>query len=387
MKLTAASARDLQAPGTIKDHIVRGLELRAKARGKYWFYYYRAPGGEQRRPKIGAYPAISVDAARDLARELAVKVAQGLDPSKARTDYRASPTVADLLAVYIAEHATVYKSQGAAEADERNARNHVLPVIGHLKVSEVQLSHINDVTQALGKAGKPVMANRVRALLRKMFNVAIYQKRWILTGINPAGKGALSFPEFKRRRKVEPSEFEALSKALDALERAEPRNVAAIRCILLAGARITELATAPRSALARGIVSLQEHKTAATGDTREIYLPGQALAVIEALPDDGSGRLFGAGVDRFTVYRVWQKALEAAGLDTAGKGRLRPQDLRRTFASLGISKSGDLDDIGELFGHKNVQTTRGYAWLYEDAKRLKVQEVADKVSGLMRPET
>lgn len=383
IKLTAASARDLQAPGVLRDHAVRGLQLHAKALGKSWFYYYRDKAGKQRKPRIGAYPAISLDAARDLARAWALEVAAGGNPSVERQDYRGAPTVAHLLDVYMRDHARVYKADESAEADERNARNHILPVIGAHKLQDVTLADVNRVLTRLGEAGKPVMANRVRVLLHKMFEVA-RANRWTETGFNPA-EGAVSYPEFKRRRKVEPHEFEEISKALDALELQHPRHVAAIRCILLAGSRVTELCTAPLSALRNGRVTLKRHKTERTGDEREIFLPSQALAAIEALADDGSGLIFGRGVDRWSIRRVWIQALERAGMLVDGPERLRPQDLRRTFASVGISSAADLDAIGQLFGHKDPRTTRGYAWLYSDAKRERSQEIGDKLSGLMKP--
>lgn len=377
MKLTSTSARELVAPGVLKDHVIRGLELRAGALGKSWSVYYRAPCGARRRPKLGGYPAISVDQARELARAVLMRVARGHDPSQDRANFKAAPTVADLFELYMDRHALARKKPASARSDRRTGDKYILPAIGGLKLQSVTLDDIETVIKGVGGRA-PVAANRLRALLHTMFEVgAKFRPAWMNGRANPVNH-ATRYTEFGRKRKIEAHEFEALSAALDELEPRHPRQVAALRCILLCGSRITELVTAPRSALANGVVTLQEHKTMRTGDTREIVLPSQALALIEALPDDGSPLLFGRGVDRFTVHKVWKKARDKAGIPD-----IRPQDLRRTFGSVGKSSGVALDALGELFGHKSATTTRRYAWLYEDEKRGRAQGVADTLSGLM----
>lgn len=53
------------APGTVlKDGEVRGLQLRAFANSKAFYFYYRTRSGTQRMPKLGNLPTVTLDQAR-----------------------------------------------------------------------------------------------------------------------------------------------------------------------------------------------------------------------------------------------------------------------------------------------------------------------------------
>jgi site-specific recombinase XerD len=55
-------------------------------------------------------------------------------------------------------------------------------------------------------------------------------------------------------------------------------------------------------------------------------------------------------------------------------------DIRHSFASEALSAGYTLDQIGELFGHADLQTTRRYAHLIKDRKREAVIGIADQIS-------
>jgi Phage integrase, N-terminal SAM-like domain len=56
---------------------------------------------------------------------------------------RTAPSVAELCDRYLQDHAREHKRPLSVEADERNIRNHVLPVLGRLKVAEVTRADID----------------------------------------------------------------------------------------------------------------------------------------------------------------------------------------------------------------------------------------------------
>lgn len=388
MKLTAQSAHDLLPGGRLKDHVVKGLELRSSGVSKSWLFYYRAPDGTQRRPKLGAFPGIGIEAARTIAKDWLLRIARGEDPSAERQALRGAPTVADLAELYLVEHARRRKAKQSIQQDERNIRLHILPVLGGLRVSEVRL---RDINQALDRLEGAALSNRVRALLHVMFELAAHADyAWRLKATNPVSDVPKRV-EDPRSRKVELHEFAELARELDRLAARYPRQVAAIRVSLLAGTRITELVGAKRSELNGNVLTRLEHKSRRKGQARRIYLSHEALAIIRELPDDGSGYLFGYGMkrhgwprgehlSRHNIFDVWNLARKAVGLTD-----LRPQDLRRTFASVAGSLGIGLDPVGQLFGHSDPKTTRRYQWLFDDAATANAQATSTKIGELMRP--
>jgi integrase len=169
----------------------------------------------------------------------------------------------------------------------------------------------------------PVQANRMLALLSKMFGLA---ERWGLrpSGSNPC-RGIDRFPERRRERFLSAAEPERFGAILDEEEPADPFVVLAIRPLLLSGARRDEALNLRWSEVnfERARLSLPDSKTGA----KLIPLGPPARAVLVAAPrlDDNpyvipgrrvGGRLVG-------LQRPWASIREQAGL-----GDLQLHDLR-----------------------------------------------------------
>ena len=383
LKLTAAALKAARAGDVLKCPEVRGLELRCKGRVMSWQYYYRAPDGTQRRPKLGEYPTLSLDAARTAARAMAARVAAGNDPSRQRAELQAAARMSDLCARYLAEWASRKKRSRSADEDRRNIRLHVIPAMGNKRVAEISQADIEHLIARLAERG-PYLANAVRALLSKMFNLA-ESAAWSMRppNSNPV-RGTTRQTTRARRRKASADEMRAVCAALAGLQMEYPAHVAAIMIFLYAGTRVSELLGTEWTEYYGDRIVRHEHKTMRTGEDRVIYLPSQARKLIETLPR--RGELVFGGIDRFATFRVWERARDAAKAVVPSTADLRQQDLRRTFASIAKSSGVGLDTVGELFGHRSQQTTAGYAYLYDDAATGAVQSVADKIDAdLLHP--
>src|SRR4029450_10363688 len=98
---------------------------------------------------------------------------------------------------YIKEHAKPKKRARSAADDEGMIRQYIMK-LKHLKVAEVSFADIDGLHRAITASGKPYRANRVLALLSKMFSLAI---RWQWRTDNPC-HGLERTQEEKRARYV-----------------------------------------------------------------------------------------------------------------------------------------------------------------------------------------
>jgi integrase len=210
----------------------------------------------------------------------------------------------------------------------------------------------------------PGAANRVLALLSKMFHLA---EQWNLrpSGSNPV-KGLARYRERKMQRFLSASELQRLGEILRKAEHAQlesPYVLAAIRLLLYTGARVGEILTLTwdQVALDRGLAFLSDSKTGA----KPLYLPPRARDVLCELPrQDGNpyvlcGRKPCSHLVGLT--RPWYRLRKQAGLPD-----VRLHDLRHTFASWGASSGMSLPIIGRLLGHQHPSTTQRYAHLGDD---------------------
>lgn len=105
----ALDALPLPEPGqrvTYHDTKVIGLQLRVTANGTKTFYVFQRVNGKPERVKVGdlTYPKLSIDQARDKAKDIIAQMAKGQSPSEAkRTKKAESLTLAAAMQQYVAD--------------------------------------------------------------------------------------------------------------------------------------------------------------------------------------------------------------------------------------------------------------------------------------------
>jgi len=379
-KLTKRLLDALRTPdsGELKvwDTELRGFLVRLRTGGSRKFIVEWMRDRRTRRVTLGDYGPLTVDQARDLARQILAQVAKGEDPAAERASERTAPTMADLAERYLEQHAALKKKPSSIETDERLLKNYVIPALGRRKVAEVGLKHMADLHHAM--RGTPVQANRTLALLSKMFNLA---ERWGLRpqGANPC-RGIDRFRETRRERFLSGAEIARLGAVLEEEAPNEPFVVLAIRLLLLTGARRNEVLTLRWSEVdfERGALRLTDSKTGA----KAIPLGPTALAILAATPRlEGNpyvipgrragGRLVG-------LFRPWVRIRERADL-----GDLRLHDLRHSFASIGAAAGLGLPILGSILGHKSHATTARYAHLGDDPRRAAAARISDEIAAAL----
>ena len=81
------------------------------------------------------------------------------------------------------------------------------------------------------------------------------------------------------------------------------------------------------------------------------------------------------------IQDSWSRLRERAGLDG-----VRLHDLRHSYASRALALGESLSMIGELLGHRKVQTTARYAHLARDSVRESTARVAESIGADILPE-
>ena len=239
----------------------------------------------------------------------------------------------------------------------------------------------------------PYAANRVLALLSKMFNVAeLWGARPERT--NPCYLVA-RYKEQKRKRFLSVREVAYLSDTLREIEIENvelPGVVPALRLLIFTGCRRGEILT-----LKWDHVDIENHclnlPDSKTGE-KKVYLNAPALDVlvnierVEGNPFVIVGRNKGAGLNNIDKpwLRIKQRTTAAIIKDNAGKGinDVRIHDLRHTYASVAVGGGQTLPVIGKLLGHTQAQTTARYAHLADDPIRAASEAVGATLAAAMQ---
>jgi integrase len=422
------------------DDDVPGFGVRIFPGGKRSFVLSYRVNGRKRLLTLGAYGALTLDQARKLARRELAKVESGnTDPLEERQKATRGETVADLVEAYMERHGNAKKSGGD---DQRRIDRYILPAWRNLKAAAIKRADVAALHSKIGKRG-PYEANRVLALLSKMFELA---RRWGYVPenhVNPA-RDVDRFKEAKRDRWITPEELPHLAAAINA----EPNESArfGLWLYLLTGARKSELLQARWDDidLDRGELRLADTKA---GRTHYIPLSAAALALLRQIPRHpgnpfvlpGSGPRgataeekakrpaalvniskpwnrvrtaatlarwreepeVAALIDRLTEQRAGTKSKHAAkdwtpsptlaeireaaaaeSLDLPPAiDDVRLHDLRRTVGSWLAQAGNSLHLIGRVLNHSNQSTTAVYARFGEDTVRTALEQHGEKILG------
>jgi integrase len=372
----------LKTPGSgskiYYDDQVRGFGVRLTSNGVISFVLNYSINGRERRYTLARCPEQTAAWAREEALRLRGEIRNhGADPLEQRDQRATEPTISELADDYLERHARPHKRASSVREDEKLLKI-VLPRIGEFRVGSVNRRDIEALHRSL--KGTPYRANRLLALLSKMFSLAI---GWQWRADNPT-KGIPRFHEDKRETWLTAEQLEHLKKAL--ADYGDQSAADAIRLLILTGAREGEVLKASweQFDLKRGIWTKPSHHTKQKR-IEHVPLSRVALDLLTRMDKGKAGpHLFPGRFQngsRVTLRRPWVQVCKAAGLATAvelqGKRsklvRYRPtiriHDLRHTFASHLVSSGESLHIVGKLLGHTQPQTTARYAHLADSTLR------------------
>ena len=342
-----ASAKSPSEPQTdYFDESVSGLALRVTSNGtKSWSLLYGTP---RRRITLGRYPAMSLAGAR----------ARALETREGRT----SGTVSALAEVYVK---SVQGKRSAPEI-ERRLRRDVLPVIGHVPLSEL---HRRDVTRVIDAKSAPISARRAFEDIRAMVRWAVARGDLDHNPIDGMKGPPISKP---RTRVLTDDEIRTLWQSLDQLPKA---CQLVIKLCLVTAQRVGEVAGLRNSELdlVRRVWNIPASRTK-NAHPHSVPLTEMALEII--------------GKGGWQIIRKHVTAIIFNHQDRIGIAQWTAHDLRRTaltkMAELGVAPIV----LGHIANHRT--TTKAGVTLgvyvhhaYEKEKREALELWADRLQGII----
>jgi integrase len=288
-------------------------------------------------------------------------------------------TVATFLTQWLRDTVTMENRDGTLRRYTSLTRNHILPTIGHLKLSAVQPAHLQRLYAGMTATGKaPSTTKGAHAILHKAFEQAV---EWRYLARNPAQ--AVKPPALKQHD-MHPLAPEEANHLIASAESLDDRWAPLWRMLLDSGARLGEalaltwndvdlergsiIITKTLQRVARdGVPVIGDPKTARS--RRMIPLsPATTRALRAHRARQAEVRLAAgaayAGYDLafasrhgfpFRHQRVGEAL--AASLSAAGLPRIRVHDLRHSAATLMLGAGVPAKVASERLGHSSVAFT------------------------------
>ena len=274
-------AEPLSKPYFVWDGELKGFGARIDPGGAKTFavrYRPRAHGASapKRFITIGRYGALTVEEARNRAKEILGAVATGADPAADLALRRSASTFKEIADLFLKEHVEPKRKFSTAQSYKSLLNAYAIPALGNRKaeaVTRAEVAHLHNQLK-----DKPYQANRLLAVIGSLYTFA--ERRGLVPeSCNPAKK-IEKFPEERRERFLTPEELERLGSAIregetvgiawredgDApkskhLAKEEnqrtllsPDAAAALRLLLFTGARLREFFTCAGSTSTWGVV-------------------------------------------------------------------------------------------------------------------------------------
>ncbi len=355
----------------------RGLGLRALSSGKRsWVYQYRDEHRRTRRIVLGDVSAVSLEAARDAARQHAASVTQGVNPSVQRKSKRAAASVLTMIEAYL-RHVSARQRPRSYKETERHLRQHAAP-LHHERAEAVGRRDIAALLERVAKTSGPVAANRTRAALSAMWS-------WGLrTGLVEVDSNPVAFTI----RQVEKSRDRTLTdtelKAIWAATASGGDYDRIVRLALLTGCRREEIGSLRWEEIGHDWLVIGGTRMK-NGATHEVPVLRMIAATLPQRPENAEECVFGRRGTGFSGWSKCKKTLDANMMATGAE--LAPwtlHDLRRTFSTMLHDAGVEPIVVEALLAHKQ----HGVAGVYNrasfrEAKKTAMARWHEILSGIL----
>jgi len=338
-----------------------GLGIRISPKGrKSWVFMYRFEG-KARRMTLGTYPDMSVARAHKAHGNALELLEHNKDPGTLRVSEnkqeRTASTIKDLADEYIEKWAKPHKRSW--KEDERMLNKDVVSAWGQRKVKNITRRDIIKLLDKVVDRGSPVTANRVLALVRKMFNFAIERD---IIQTSPCVMVRAPGKETSVDRVLTEDEIKIFWKKLYSANMSTSSKLG-LKLLLLTAQRRGEVATAEKKDfdLESGWWTIPAEK-AKNGLAQRVPLSPQAINIIQRAEQISgeSPYLFPSPRGKKSMTATALTRAVSRNSENLGIDRFTPHDLRRTAASMMASSGVDRLVISKILNHVESNITAVY---------------------------
>jgi integrase len=274
---------------------VTGLAINVSGCGsRSWVLRYTV-NGRRRDKGLGGYPSVSLAQAKELARTVRAKLAQGIDPvddgqlarQRLIVQHVAALSFREAANQYIDTHGSSWRNPKHIQQWRNTIDSYANPIIGSIPVADVALSHIMLVLEPIWKS-KTETASRLRGRLESVLDWAT--ARGHRTDANPARwKGFLDklLPAPGKIAKISHHRalpYAKLPQFMVLLAGQQGMGARALEFAILTGSRSGEVrhATWPEFDFDAGTWTIPASRMKA-GKEHRVPLSDAALAIVRAL--------------------------------------------------------------------------------------------------------
>lgn len=383
LAINALKAEAAKYEVAVKEH--PGLVVTVYPTGARSFgYRYRQDGVLKRVP----LPVSSFAEARTEWQKLSGGVRRGDDPAEQakqakadkqlkRQEQRSAPTIAELVDEYVALYAK--RNKKSWRADELMLKSTVIPEWGGIKAKEIKRRDVLSLVERIA-GDTPVRANRVLAVVRKMFNWAVDRD---LLESSPCFGVKAPAKEASRDRYLSDAELRAFWNGLES-SGLSADSQRAFRLQLLTGCRIGEIAGAEWSEIdldkGEWMVPATRSKN---GRANLVPLSSAALEIVATL-DRSTPYLFPRAGKKAGHLRTDVATHEMGHAKFPGiKARFTSHDLRRTAATMMAALGIPRVVVDAIQNHKDRSIGAVYdRHQYAQEKRAALERLAHRIDDL-----
>ena len=370
--------KSLSLGESVRDDKVKGLFAHRNANSITFYLQFRTREQRQRKMKLGRYGVLTLEDARKMAQSILAKVAAGEDPVAKWQAAREELTVGELMLKALKEY---WGQERFIESRHffsvlSGVKNDFGAIIKY-KLSDLRPSIVDRWHKSFHE--RPTHGNHLLSYLIKAINWAIENK---LTDIKNPCLSIKKFPKVKRNRYATADEIKKIGHFLEDNFRRDPYRSLYLYLILTTGTRPSAIPRLmwknliiKKNAEGKevGVISFYGKTTAKTGEEETLIIPPKTLAMIKKIPQTSEyilpinmpQKLWEQIKKKFNCHDLWAR------------------DLRRTYATVGLSGGVSLSEVGELLNHKCWDTTKIYAKLMMNKRIESAMAVAKNLENII----